>query len=149
MADKKSTVIYILICCVLIQGISGIIGGISLISDPTGSNIDLSILLLKDSPFKDYLLPGIILLSILGIYPIIVFVGLYKGKYWALCSAKLLGIVLMLWVVSEIITIEYKAERPLQLISGLLGLLILVFANFTNIQSFYIRNQIAHKFLSR
>lgn len=149
MADKKSIIIYILLYCVLIQGIYGIIGGVSLISDPTGADINLSLLLLKDSPFRDYLLPGIILLTILGIYPIIVFVGLYKGKYWALCSAKLLGIALILWVASEIITIGYKTDQPLQSISGLLGLLILVLASLSNIQNFYIKNQIERKFISR
>ena len=68
---------------VIFQGISGILGGIGLILDPTGKSLHLPIIWLENSPFSDYLIPGIILLIVLGVFPLVVVYGLGEKYRWS------------------------------------------------------------------
>jgi len=53
-------------------------GGIVLIISPDGSFFNMPSELLSNSPFKSFLIPGIILLTTFGIFPIFVIYGLIK-----------------------------------------------------------------------
>ena len=53
-------------------------GGIVLIISPDGSFFNMPSELLRNSPFKSFLIPGIILLTTFGIFPIFVIYGLIK-----------------------------------------------------------------------
>jgi len=53
-------------------------GGIVLIISPDGSFFNMPSDLLSNSPFKSFLIPGIILLTTFGIFPIFVIYGLIK-----------------------------------------------------------------------
>ena len=121
---------YILSFLVLFQGLSGIIGGTALIIDPSGELLGIPLKWLDGSSFPDYLIPGIILASILGIYPLIAFIGLLRKQYWAITATRNLGFALIIWIATEIIVIGYKSEPPLQLIYGILGLIILLISYF-------------------
>ena len=126
---------YILSILVLIQGISGIIGGAGLIYDPTGKMLDIPLRWLDGSPFPDYLIPGIILAAVLGIYPLIIFPGLLKRKEWALTGARNLGFALIIWIITEIVVIGYQPQPPLQAVYGALGLIILLMSYFPHLIS--------------
>jgi hypothetical protein len=58
--------------------VGAIIGGIMLITDPLGTRIGLPVQLLDDSPFRNYILPGIILLLIFGLIPGYIIYALIK-----------------------------------------------------------------------
>jgi hypothetical protein len=58
--------------------LSAIVGGILLILSPQGSGIEMPIKLLDNSPFKNFLIPGIILLVIFGLIPIYIIYALKK-----------------------------------------------------------------------
>ncbi len=137
MQYKKSFTIYLLIICVVFQGISGLIGGISLINDPTGDNLGLPIKWLHGLPFENYLIPGIILLTILGIFPILVSAGLIARNKRALTSARLVGFALVIWIAVEIYITGYQTEPPLQLIYGILGIIILLLVYSTSVTNYY------------
>jgi hypothetical protein len=83
MKNKTSYSLYILMALILFQGISGLFGGIALIIDPTGELLQMPLSMLDGSPFDTFLIPGIILFLILGIFPMIVFYGLWKMTNWA------------------------------------------------------------------
>ena len=38
--------------------------------------------MLEGSPFKDYLIPGLILLVVLGLFPLVVLYGLVRRRRW-------------------------------------------------------------------
>ncbi|HEX9615617.1 MAG TPA: hypothetical protein VGA55_08915, partial [Bacteroidota bacterium] len=42
-------------------GIAGVLGGLLLMADPSGATLGLATSLLEDTPFTDYLVPGILL----------------------------------------------------------------------------------------
>lgn len=137
MQYKKSFMIYLLIVFVVLQGISGLIGGISFINDPSGHNLGLPIKWLQNTPFENYLIPGLILLTILGIFPILVAGGLITRYRRVLTLVRLLGYALVIWIAAEIYFIGYQPESPLQLIYGLLGIIILLLAYSTSVANYY------------
>ena len=123
MKNQKS--ITILTILIGFQGISGLFGGLALVIDPTGELLRMPISMLEGSPFDNFLIPGIILLTILGIFPMVVFYGLRKKLNWAWSGALMVSAALIIWIGVEIWMVGYHPEPPLQLIYGLLGLILL------------------------
>ena len=58
--------------------LSAIVGGVMLILSPQGSGIEMPVELLDNSPFKNFLVPGIILLVTFGLIPIYIIYALIK-----------------------------------------------------------------------
>jgi len=137
MRYKKTFSIYLLIIFVLLQGISGLLGGISLIIDPSGGQIGLPVNWLEGSPFENFLIPGIILLTVLGVFPLITTMGLISGTRKALISSRLIGYALLIWIGVEVIIIGYRPDPPLQLIFGIEGVIILLLAYSTVVTNYY------------
>lgn len=77
--SSKSYSLYFLMRLMLFQGISGLYGGIALVIDPTGELLQMPISMLENSPFNNFLVPGVILLTMLGIFPMVVLYGLWKS----------------------------------------------------------------------
>jgi len=139
MANKNSKPvnIHILLVLILIQGLSGIVGGIGLVFDPTGKSLQLPIEWLEGSPFKNFLIPGMILLFVLGIYPFVVLYGLWRKLKWAWFAAFTVGAALIIWIGVEILIIGYHPQPPLQLIYGLVGLFILIYVFLPSVRLYY------------
>jgi len=127
---KKSlpATVRLLRALMIFQGISGIFGGAVLIINPAGEWLGLPLAWLNGSPFSDYLIPGLILFFILGLFPLAV--SYFLRSPWRLpwFAALLTGIALIIWLAVEIIIIGYQTEPPLQLIYGVVGILILILA---------------------
>jgi hypothetical protein len=126
--ETKTAKIMILFLLVIFQAFSGLIGGLLLVIDPTGELLQIPVVWLRDSPFVDYLIPGWILLIVLGLFPLIVTYGLLRQLRWARPGALIAGIALIIWIGVQIIIIGYHPQPPLQLIYTLLGILIVIFA---------------------
>ncbi|MDX1639742.1 MAG: hypothetical protein R3281_17410 [Balneolaceae bacterium] len=117
---------YILVILMFFQGLSGTFGGAVLMLDPSGALIQLPPAMLEGTPFPDFLIPGIILFTILGFFPLAVAVGLWKKWKWSWFGALLVSVALIIWIEVEIILVGYQPDPPLQLIYGLVGLLLLI-----------------------
>ncbi|WP_165138053.1 hypothetical protein [Halalkalibaculum roseum] len=125
--DKSRSIsFYILTALMLFQGLSGIYGGSALVLDPSGEMLGLPISLLEGTPFESYLIPGVILLLVLGLFPLVVAYGLAWGTSWAWTGAVLVSIALIIWIGVEIVLIGYQSEPPLQLFYGSLGIALLI-----------------------
>ena len=110
---------------VLLQGISGIVGGYAPLAEPTGGLIGLPLAWLAGTPFTDYFVPGIILFSVLGVCPLVVAWGLWRGRSWAWHGSLFVGTSLAVWMLVEIAMIGYQPAPPLQAFYGSLSLAIL------------------------
>lgn len=112
--------IWLLMATVGVLGISGVAGGDQFVLAPSGDIIGLSTTLLRGSPFESFLLPGIILFTVLGVYPLIVLYGLYRGSRWAWPAALSVGVALIVWVLVEgaIIGFGKRLQYP-HLVQGL------------------------------
>jgi hypothetical protein len=137
MKSQKPIPLTVLIVSVFFQALSGLGGGVFLIADPTWGTLNLPLSFLRNSPFPDYLIPGIILFTVLGFYPLIVTAGLWKRKHWGWLGSLVLGIALLIWIIIEIIIIGYQSNPPLQLIYGILGIVILLLTNLSRVKKFF------------
>lgn len=125
-SSSRPVPLFFLIGGLLFQGISGLGGGGALVWNPTGTLLQRPLDLLERSPFADYLVPGLILFTVLGIGPLIVAVGLWKRHSWAWYGAGAIAGGLIIWIAVEIWMIGYHPQPPLQLTYGLLGVVLLI-----------------------
>ena len=112
-----------------IQPVGAIGGGVGLVRDPV-NNIGLPVSLLEGTPFKDYLIPGLILLIVVGLFSLLVFVGLlirWKAAWWLSLAY---GGGLVIWIVSEVALLGYLpgAGIGLQIVFGLVGAAVVILA---------------------
>lgn len=120
-ARRRAPAVYVLAALVAFQGLSGTAGGFGLIADPTGRAIGLDPAWLDGSPFSDYFVPGVILLVVLGIGPLLAAMGILRRLAWAWPASLLVGAALIVWIVVEVAIVGYIAQPPLQAIYGAIG----------------------------
>jgi hypothetical protein len=99
---EKKLRIFSLVLLILL-GSSAIGGGWMLISDPSGFSMELSTNLLKQTPFDNYLIPGIILLVAVGFMSIMVAILAIRMSTNYPLWIVLMGIILFIWLTTEII----------------------------------------------
>lgn len=86
---------------------------------------------LENSPFPDYRVPGVLLLVVLGIFPLVVAFGLLRRRPWAWFGAFAVGCGLMIFELVEISVIGYDVQQP---IWGTIGLLIVLVSLAPSVQ---------------
>jgi len=111
----------ILISLLLFLGVSAIGGGGALIISPSGKLLGgLPLSILAHSPFPDFLIPGIILFTILGLFPCFIsyalmkkptnsiaeYFNLFKDMHWAWSFSIYIGFALIIWIQVETIYIN-------------------------------------------
>jgi hypothetical protein len=99
--QTRSTPYWLLMACLLFLGIGAIGGGGQFLLDPTGGIIGMPVDVLAGSPFTDFLLPGLILFTVLGLFPLVVLYGLYTRRSWAWPAVIMVGIALIIWIVVQ------------------------------------------------
>jgi hypothetical protein len=87
-------------------GVTSTISGLLLIGSRDGSLFNLPLSLLNDTPFKDYLVPGILLTIMVGLVNLLaVFFNLQRhaNRYdWAMAG----GIMVSGWIVVQLLLID-------------------------------------------
>jgi hypothetical protein len=111
------------ILLLLFNGIGAIYGGWNLIIYPDGSSIDLSTAWLKATPFKSYLVPGIVLFVCNGLFSLfVIFSILIKARnYPMLVMAQ--GLILCGWLIIQILLI--RTVYYLHAVMGFTGLALI------------------------
>lgn len=133
---NRPITLYLLLFVLIFQGFSGIYGGLMLMIDPGGTLLNIPVRLLDNTPFSDFLIPGLILFVILGIAPLIAVYPLWKpaGRGWFF--ALLIGLALIIWISVQILLIGYQADPPLQAVYGSAGLLIILLAVLPSVRKY-------------
>ena len=108
----------------ILLGIGAIAGGLALIAGPHGEIIPLPLSLLAGSPFADYLVPGAILFTILGLGPLGAAILAWRRHPAAPFLAFAVGCALLIWLAVQIATIGYSNDPPLQPVYLGLGFVI-------------------------
>lgn len=128
LADKRPATVWILMVLLAIQALGAIAGGVGLVQDPV-DNIGMPLSMLEGSPFSDYLVPGLILLIVVGLLPLAALVGVARSRIWGWWLAAAAGAGLVIWIITEVILLGYLpgAGIGLQIVMGILGVLVLVF----------------------
>ena len=97
------TLLFILISFI---AVTSTLSGILMISKPNGEILNLPINLLEGTPFKDFLVPGLLLTIIVGgVNLLAVFYNIQRhpNRYnWAITG----GIVIIGWIISQMLLIR-------------------------------------------
>ena len=86
----------------LFVGVGGVAGGLALVTDPRGTNLGFSLEVLEATPFRDYLIPGIVLLAVNGIGQVGGGIASFGRHRYAGEAAMSLGAFLMLWITAQV-----------------------------------------------
>jgi len=88
------------------EGLGGLWGGVSLVARPDGSLMQLAPALLEHSPFADYLVPGLVLLAVNGLVPLLAAALWLRRNPWAPRATLLAGVLLSGWVCCQVLFIR-------------------------------------------
>ena len=138
----------VLASLVALQAVSGIGGGAVLVIAPSGGLIGMPLSVLRRGPFVDFLVPGVVLLLVLGVFPAAVAVGLWRrprwgavgwlehafGGHWSWVGAGVVGVGLLVWLAVELLVV---GPSSLLVMYGLVGLAIVVVALMPGTRRFY------------
>jgi len=99
-------------------GITAIAGGFRLVSNPNGTS-DIPIEWLTGTPFTNYLIPGLVLLIVIGFGNVLGSIFSFLSKRYAGRIATLLGIFLILFMTIEVWFVGLRTFlQPLYFILG-------------------------------
>jgi len=120
----KNFIRVLAIVLLYLVGISAIIGGWGLISDPSGNAVDLPLTLLQHTPFTNFFYPGLILILAIGLGSLMVgSLAILKAKYYdVLIVAE--GFILLGWIIIQVALID--VIYWLHFIYGGMGILLIV-----------------------
>jgi hypothetical protein len=139
----------LLITLLVILSIGAFFGGITLLIRPDGSLLKMPVELLANSPFRSFLIPGLILIIIFGIFPVFVIYGLIKKPenrffnrlnliydyHFAWTFAIYIGIGQIIWI--NIQTLILNSVDILHTIYSSLGILIVCIALLPQTRNHY------------
>ncbi|MFC5407681.1 hypothetical protein ACFPMF_00050 [Larkinella bovis] len=141
--------LYLLILTQLCFAGGGLQGGWRLISDPTGRCLGLPAELLNSFPVHNFLFPGIFILTMFGLAPLVLAYALWinlqiplaqtlvKGYHWAWGASVGLSLLLLLWTGILIGMVGYRVHY--QLIDGLMALLMIKLQLLPSVRKAMIR----------
>jgi len=145
---KRPVALWLLILSLVFLALGGLYGGIAMLTDPSGNSLQMAEIL-PLLPVPDYTLPGLFLLFVMGVAPLVLTYALlarptwkwtnaitrWNNHHWAWTGTVALGVVLALWLVVEGIMIGF--EWPIQYVTAVNGILILLFALVPSVRKYY------------
>ncbi|MBC8079097.1 MAG: hypothetical protein H7X86_02045 [Gorillibacterium sp.] len=147
----KSFTVWLLIVLQAFLGIGGVVGGLLLVVDPSGDLIMMPIDLLEHSPFPNFLIPGLILLVVLGIIPTLISYALarkpnwsfgdklniFKELHWTWAFSLYIGFALIIWITVEVYMLQEVSIVHLFYIA--LGLIIQAVTVLPSVRNHYLK----------
>jgi hypothetical protein len=82
--------------------VGAIVAGIMMIAAPDGHLLQMPLSMLKNSPFRSFLVPGIILLLVNGIGNLLSAILCFQGRKYAAYVAEVFGFGLIIWVFVQV-----------------------------------------------
>lgn len=117
---KTTRSLKVLFFLLALLGVGALGGGGVLIISPNGQLMGMPLSLLDQSPFNNFLIPGIVLFISLGLAPILLIYALlkipanrfaemlnfYKDMHWAWTYSIYMAFVLIMWIQIEMVFIQ-------------------------------------------
>jgi hypothetical protein len=112
--------VWLLIFLQFFLGFGALISGGLLIIAPNGSLMQMPLSMLELSPFSNFLIPGTILFSLVGVYPLAVAYSLwrkptwrwpdllnpFRHKHWSWAASLAAGVILLIWITVEVLMLR-------------------------------------------
>jgi hypothetical protein len=131
---RRPFILYLLFGLHIFLGLGGVYGGMMLIFGPDGSLLGVDAGWLDHSPFSTFIIPGFILFTLVGLFPLFAFMGLlwkpdwnwanslniYANRHWAWTYSLYSGIVVIFWIIAQQLLTQYFWLQPVMILTGLL-----------------------------
>ena len=125
----------------------GLYGSIAMLIDPSGSTLGLDTVV-HLLPVSNYVLPGLFLITVFGLAPLLLAYALigrpnwtlvdryfrWSNHYWAWTGCLLLAGIIALWLIYEGLLI---GMFPITYFTAILGLVILLLSIFPSVRKHY------------
>lgn len=150
-SGRRPPAVYILWVLVLFQAVSGLFGGVALLASPTGALLQMPLSMLDGTPFSNYVVPGLILLLLLGVLPSVLvyallarpmwlradILNIYREVHWSWTYALYTGIMLVIWMDVQIFLVGYG--HFIQTLYGLIGIALVIAALVPSVRKYYTK----------
>lgn len=150
-SNSRPFIVWLLILLQVLLGLGALAGGGAFILAPDGSLLQMPISFLDTSPFPDFLIPGLILFTFVGIYPLAVAYSLwklpawhwpdalnpFKQIHWSWAASLAAGVIVMLWIAVELVWVPYGL---IHLIYIGWGLLLLALTLLPSVRRYFSTN---------
>lgn len=147
--NQKPITCKLLILWHILLGVGAVFGGLVLIIDPSGGLLKMPMAFLENSPFNNFLIPGIILLVILGVFPLIISYALitkwdwkvanrlniFSEMHWSWAYSLYIGFALIIWITVE--GFIMKQIATIHVVYIFLGLAIQTVTMLPSVQKYY------------
>jgi hypothetical protein len=138
---RRPAFLWLLVFLLVFLAFGGFYGGVSMLLDPTGSLLQMDEVL-PLLPIPDFFLPGLFLVVIMGLFPLLLTFGLiwqpnwswansisaWSRHYWAWTGSITVGIVLIIWLAIQGFLIGFN------------GILITLVAVIPSVQKYFGRS---------
>ena len=115
----------------LLVGLSACFGGIQLVRDPSGGLLQLPAQrYLLGTPFRDFFVPGVVLLLALGLFPLAVGLAAVLRQGWVRYGHLAVGAVVTGWMLVQLYLLSYVFVLQGVVLAAGLIILLLATANF-------------------
>lgn len=120
---KRSALTWTLVGLEVFLAVGGLYGGYSLLADPTGRGLQMPMNALSGTPFDSYLVPGLVLFAVNGVFPLVVVFATLANMPWTRYGHVAVGALLTGWMGVQVWLVGLSAV--IQVVYLLLGVLIL------------------------
>jgi len=117
----KTIVKVICFVLLLVNGLGALYGGFLLMLDPSGTRMQMPLSYLEHSPFSNYLIPGIILFIVNGLFSFVTIMTILCKNVHFYWFVIIQGLLLSGWILVQIILLQifYAPLHATFLIIGL------------------------------
>lgn len=150
--ERPLLILLLLSAGILFVSVMALVSGFSMMIDSSGAGIGMELSWLKNTPFQNYLFPGLWLFIVYGIGGLLLLYALWFRPGWSWLAnlmpwthehaawglSVLLGIVIMVWIVVQVTWIPPSAPL-LPAVIFAIGLAMVVLPLFPAMRRYYAR----------
>jgi hypothetical protein len=133
----------------LFLSLTGLMGGILLLQDPSGALMQMDTSALARTPFQNYTIPGLLLLIVYGLGGLIALATLWlrpqskplmsltrwTHEHWAWDLTFALGVFLLVWLVVQLFVLP--ATTPIQAVMFVIALILTGVSLLPRVREYY------------
>lgn len=141
--------LFVLSAVLLLEGAAALMGGLEMLLDPFGAPLGMPVSYLAGTPFGSYLIPGLLLTFVLGVYPLLAVLLVWlrpewpamawleraTDRHWTWTTVVIAGLAMMVWIAVQVGMLG--ASHPLQAFIAALGLMVLLLAFVPEVRRAY------------
>ena len=147
--EPRPSTVPLLIWLQVLLALGALAGGAVFIAAPDGHLMQMPLSNLKDSPFKDFLIPGILLFTFVGLFPLAVAYALWKrpnwkwpdavnpfrDTHWSWAGSLAAGAIIIIWITVQVLLI--RAVAFLHVLYWIWGVVLLVLTLLPGVRRYY------------